>query len=82
MKHWLAVISLLAILSSCTPTTPPQVPTATNTPRPTVTPLGSDGGVVIVTQIVIATETRPPAPPQPTIVPAPTTTPTPQGLEP
>lgn len=80
MKHWLAVISLLTILSGCTAIVPTVAPTATNTPRPTVTPLGSGGDVIVVTQIVIATETRPPAPPQPTAVPTPTNTPTPEPL--
>ena len=84
MRHVLAVVSLLVILSSCTSPTP-IVPAPTDTPRPTVTPLQKAIAPAVATQMAIAAETQAflptatPVPPQPA---APPPQPTPPRLLP
>ena len=54
MRRVLVIISLMLIFAGCTPATPSS-PTATNTPRPTVTPLGQANTNAVAAPIVVVT---------------------------
>ena len=57
MRRLFAVISSLMILAGCT-SAATVVPTATNTPRPTVTPIRKANVPEVATQLAIAAETQ------------------------